>query len=201
MMKQILRSRRPRAILLAILCGPLAFTSGCASIFDGTHQSVRVRTRPGGHVVYYLGEPVSDGEKVRIGKKFEASEFRIGSATSAETVRLDYSPAPWLLGDAGLLLFGVVPGLVAFGIDAATGAWRNLDDEQVVYVPEALVTRAASPPSDAESTVAKNETTASAKTAVRTESTAEKTDSEAPPARPAGHETPVTETLRHSIAP
>lgn len=196
-MTQRNRFHRPVAFLLAILCGPLAF-SGCASIFDGTHQSVRVRTRPAGHVVYYLGEPVGDGEKIRVDKKFEASEFRIGSASSAETVRLDYSPAPWLLGDAGLLLFGVVPGLVAFGIDAATGAWRDLEDEQIVYVPEALLTRTATSPA----TPADTSSTRVAKTAATTPAkTAEETESPEPSARVAGQETPVTETLRHSIQP
>ncbi len=195
MLKQTYRPRRPRAILLAILCGPLAFSSGCASIFDGTHESVRVQTRPGGHVVYYLGEPVSDGEKIRVSKKFGSSEFRIGSAESAETVRLGYSPAPWLLGDAGLLLFGVVPGLVALGIDAATGAWRNLDDEQVVYAPEALLTSAAN------SRVSASQTPIEETAATTTEKTSEKIESDQRPARAAREETTVTETLRHSIQP
>lgn len=34
---------------------------------------------------------------------------------------------PWLLGDAGLLLLGVVPGVIAFIVDFGTGAWRHSD--------------------------------------------------------------------------
>ena len=37
---------------------------------------------------------------------------------------------PWLWGDAGLLLLGIVPGVLAFGVDFGTGAWRHLDDDQ-----------------------------------------------------------------------
>ena len=38
---------------------------------------------------------------------------------------------PWLAADAGLLLLGVVPGVIAFIVDFGTGAWRHVDDEQV----------------------------------------------------------------------
>ena len=32
---------------------------------------------------------------------------------------------PWLVGDALLLLPGVVPGVVAFAVDVGTGAWDH----------------------------------------------------------------------------
>ena len=32
---------------------------------------------------------------------------------------------PWLIGDALLLLPGVVPGVIAFAVDFGTGAWRH----------------------------------------------------------------------------
>ena len=38
---------------------------------------------------------------------------------------------PWLAADAGLLLLGVVPGVVALIVDFGTGAWHHIDDEQV----------------------------------------------------------------------
>lgn len=34
---------------------------------------------------------------------------------------------PWLLGDASLLLPGIVPGVIAFIVDYRTGAWRHTD--------------------------------------------------------------------------
>lgn len=32
---------------------------------------------------------------------------------------------PWLLGDALLLIPGIVPGVIAFAVDFGTGAWRH----------------------------------------------------------------------------
>ena len=32
---------------------------------------------------------------------------------------------PWLIGDALLLLPGIVPGVIAFVVDFGTGAWRH----------------------------------------------------------------------------
>ena len=38
---------------------------------------------------------------------------------------------PWVTADAGLLLLGVVPGIIAFIVDFGTGAWRHNNDEEV----------------------------------------------------------------------
>lgn len=35
------------------------------------------------------------------------------------------SVCPWLWADAGLLLLGIVPGVVAFIVDFGTGAWQH----------------------------------------------------------------------------
>jgi len=32
---------------------------------------------------------------------------------------------PWLVGDAALLLLGVIPGVIAFAIDFANGEWKH----------------------------------------------------------------------------
>lgn len=34
---------------------------------------------------------------------------------------------PWLAADFALLLAGVVPGVIALGVDFGTGAWRHED--------------------------------------------------------------------------
>ncbi len=44
---------------------------------------------------------------------------------------------------AALLLVGVVPGVVALGVDFATGSWRYLEEEQTVKVPGPTITPAA----------------------------------------------------------
>jgi len=38
---------------------------------------------------------------------------------------------PWLLGDAGLLLLGIVPGVIAFIVDFGTGAWQHQGETEV----------------------------------------------------------------------
>ena len=46
------------------------------------------------------------------------------SVTSCESAS---GVCPWLVGDALLLLPGIVPGVVAFIVDFSTGAWRHDD--------------------------------------------------------------------------
>lgn len=53
------------------------------------------------------------------------------SSVSGERVRSTSNCAgagevcPWLLGDAGLLLLGIVPGVIAFIVDFGTGSWQH----------------------------------------------------------------------------
>ena len=47
-----------------------------------------------------------------------------GGQTSS-SCRAQGEVCPWLIGDALLLLAGVVPGVIAFVVDFATGAWRH----------------------------------------------------------------------------
>lgn len=47
---------------------------------------------------------------------------------------------PWLVGDALLLLPGVVPGVIAFIVDFGTGAWRH-DGYATTATPADAATR------------------------------------------------------------
>ena len=47
---------------------------------------------------------------------------------------------PWLLGDAGLLLLGVVPGVIAFIVDFSTGAWQHSAVAQATATPDRVAT-------------------------------------------------------------
>ena len=59
------------------------------------------------------------------------------SSVSGERVRHTSNCAgggevcPWLLGDAALLLLGIVPGVIAFIVDFGTGAWQHQGETQV----------------------------------------------------------------------
>jgi hypothetical protein len=41
---------------------------------------------------------------------------------------------PWLLGDAGLLLLGIIPGVIAFAVDFANGEWQHGSGPTTVMV-------------------------------------------------------------------
>ena len=44
---------------------------------------------------------------------------------SSEPCHSDGATCPWLIGDALLLIPGVVPGVIAFIVDFSTGAWQH----------------------------------------------------------------------------
>jgi hypothetical protein len=122
-------------ILPCVLLVLLAFSStGCATMFRGRSEQVTVRTDPSGRTIYYQGRSVGHGESLHVRKEFETPQFQLHGSGGA--VPLEYNPDPWLIGDAAFLLLGIIPGVIALGIDIGTGAWRNLADEQVVILPE-----------------------------------------------------------------
>lgn len=45
--------------------------------------------------------------------------------SSKQTCQLDSTPCPWLVGDALLLIPGIIPGVIAFIVDFSTGEWRH----------------------------------------------------------------------------
>lgn len=107
---------------------------GCATLFEGESQTVVIVTHPEGRTVFYEGMRIGDGGGVKVNKRYDAPQLIAPAGRSRGTLDMTYSPSPWLLGDAVLLLPGLVPGLIAFGIDFYTGAWRVLDNPQHVYL-------------------------------------------------------------------
>ncbi len=109
---------------------------GCAAMFSGRTQRVLVVTHPEGGIVQYKGATVSDGEVVVVTKKFEEPKFVLTGEGPPLQVPFTYDPDPWLIGDAVLLFVppGLIFGLIGFGVDVLTGAWRDLDDPQQVYM-------------------------------------------------------------------
>jgi len=43
---------------------------------------------------------------------------------------------PWLLGDAGLLLLGIIPGVIAFAVDFGNGEWQHSHETDVRTVSD-----------------------------------------------------------------
>ena len=119
-----------RCFLLVLL--PLL--TGCATMFRGTTETIRVQTTPAGQRVSYEQVEVGDDETVTVRKRFTPPRFSIGGEGERREVGLRITPDPWLLGDTALLIPFIIPGVIAFGVDFGTGAWRDLDDEQRVRV-------------------------------------------------------------------
>jgi len=121
----------------------LAASVGCATLFSGREQTVTVRTRPAGGSVLYQGQRIEDGRAVTLRKEQKTPRFDVGAPDRPHYVDVTYQADLWLIGDAALLLLGVIPGLIAFGVDAATGAWRNIDAEQEIALPSAAAAETA----------------------------------------------------------
>jgi hypothetical protein len=85
----------------------------------------------------YEGQTIDDGESVIVRKRFDAPQFMVGEEGELLPAKMTYDPDLWLIGDAAWFLLGIIPGLIAGGIDFATGAWRNLDERQIVMIPGA----------------------------------------------------------------
>lgn len=119
-----------------LVAAVLNWTTGCATIFSGTSQTVRVVTTPPGKTVYYQGMSLKDGQMFTVQKHFREPQFNVGTTTRPIMTPMNYDPDPWLIGDAALFLLGILPGVVALGVDFGTGSWRNLNDPQNVYARE-----------------------------------------------------------------
>ncbi len=112
--------------------------SGCATLMTEKTQTVRLTTDPPGRIVFYQDRQIRDGEYVKVHREFRAPAFEIREGERTARAAMAYTAEPWIIGDAGLLLFFIVPGVVAGGLDVGTGAWRKLSDPQVIHTEEAL---------------------------------------------------------------
>lgn len=136
-MRSIPCARARRVFRSVSFSGLVGLLGGCATLLKSDPQAVRVSTRPAGRTLYYQGERIDDGGNVRVKREFHTPRFNVDTPDGSDTVEMKYSLDPWLLGDAGLAVFLIIPGVVAGGIDLASGAWRRIDDPQVVTIGEA----------------------------------------------------------------
>lgn len=125
-----------RYTILLLVVALLTPSVGCALMVSRGKQTVTITTTPSGRTVYIDGAPVKDGQSITIKKKFEAKEANVGTANRPNLVELKHNPDIWLLGDAGLLLLGIIPGIIGFGIDFTSGGWREYQNPQILVVPD-----------------------------------------------------------------
>lgn len=126
-------------VLTGLLCSVLALgTVGCATIMSdgGDDRPLTISSNPSGGTVY-VRQGAADWQKQ--GGETPTTVFldpTSGGADYSVKVELDgYEPAtayvgtevdPWFFGSLGLIILFVIPGLVATGVDLATGAWKKL---------------------------------------------------------------------------
>ncbi|MEW6744552.1 MAG: hypothetical protein AB1486_17495 [Planctomycetota bacterium] len=124
-----------RVAVTWLVAASLVVSGGCATVFRGTSQNVCVSTYPAGGKVLFNGISLGDGQTVTVTKRFETPSVTLDEARPLKH-DLTFDADPWLIGDAALLVLGIVPGLVALGIDFGTGAWRNLHERQTILLPQ-----------------------------------------------------------------
>ena len=134
-MRILHRTRVKRWIAGVVLVAFLNLATGCCAILNGTSQTIRVVTNPEGKTVEYEGMKLKDGDTFTLQKHFHNPQFNVGTDRRPIMYDLHYDPDPWLIGDGVLLLFFIIPGVIALGVDFGTGAWRTVDNPQQVYVP------------------------------------------------------------------
>ncbi|MBN1517910.1 hypothetical protein JXA32_15200 [Candidatus Sumerlaeota bacterium] len=125
---------KDRRFVLFMLLVFMVYANGCAYLMDGTQQTVRIKTQPPGKMVYYQGDPVKDGQSITVRKRTKPPEVNVGTPENPSIAYMESNPNVWLAGDAGLLIFFLIPGVVAFIVDVNTGAWHDLEETQVMYV-------------------------------------------------------------------
>lgn len=106
--------------------------TGCATILTGTHQKISVDSNPKGAIV------ATDGHtRARTPAVISISRWRSGDIVVSKEgyypkqVVMHRTLNPYALLDLPWFLLGVVPGVVAVGVDIGTGAiWE--------YTPEVI---------------------------------------------------------------
>ncbi len=124
-----------RLIFIALLSVLVPYFTGCAAIVNGSSQQVRIHTRPEGKTFYYDRVKYNDRDHITVHKEYMVSKVNVGTEQRPLDVQLQYNPDAWLIGDCAFLLIGLIPGVVALGIDFGTGTWRDYEEIQHITVP------------------------------------------------------------------
>lgn len=105
--------------------------SGCASIFKGTSTNVDFSSNPEGAKVFVNGHQMGTTpvELKLESKKVYHVEFKKEGFETRNFTITNHVGVGWIILD---VIFGLVPVVV----DAATGAWYNLDQDNVNAILE-----------------------------------------------------------------
>jgi len=109
----------------------VSLISGCAAIFKGTSSKLDLSSDPSGATVYVNGFPRG---KTPLKLKLESKK-----SYNIEFKKDGYKPLSYTITNhvgAGWIILDILAGLVPVVIDAATGAWYDLDQDAVNAILE-----------------------------------------------------------------
>ncbi len=108
--------------------------SSCAAIFKGTSSKVDTNSTPPGAKVYVDGNYMGDTPyRLKLeSKRTYAIEFRMDGYKSKTFNVTNHVGAGWIVLD-------VLCGLVGVIVDAATGAWYEIDQKNINAVLEKTI--------------------------------------------------------------
>jgi hypothetical protein len=119
-----------RAVALTVVA---LWTSGCAAIFNGTTETVRINTLPPGADVSVNGNYLGQGPiDVQVKRQ---------SSTAVQVTKDGYQPGSVLVehhAEAGWFLWDITTCIIPVTlcipviVDAVSGAWFGIDDEYAV---------------------------------------------------------------------
>ncbi len=137
---------KTRLVLVAIL---FANTVGCATVFDGTKQTVRFSAVPEGADVRvegkFLGQAPTEADLER-GRTQNVVMTKAGFEEQRVQVRTQPSMG-WFFWDIGSCVFPIALCIPVI-VDAISGAWFHFDDEYRVKLdPSQKAKRPAAQPS------------------------------------------------------
>lgn len=116
--------KRPifKLTLITLLLSCFLIYSGCATIFSGSRDEIKLSSEPGGAKVVVDGQERGKTPlklSLKKGKDYQVEFTKEGY--EKKMVSLTYS-----LG-AGWLILDILTGLVGILVDALTGNWNSLD--------------------------------------------------------------------------
>lgn len=121
-----MRKSRRYSIIVCIFILQVFLFIGCAALIKGTHEEVAFSSDPSGAEVYVNGRMMGT---TPFALKLESKETYViefkkeGYGTKTYTIT-NHLGTGWVILD---VIFGLVPVIV----DAATGAWYELDQENI----------------------------------------------------------------------
>lgn len=119
-----------KLLTLATLGASALYFSGCSSILNGTRQTVSFNSNPPGAKLYINGMQVGKTPyvcEVHRGDNPEVVMRKEGYEDEKYTMTDSVDGVKYFLGNGGLCLLWIVPGVVGFIVDPITGAMWEYD--------------------------------------------------------------------------